>query len=118
MSFHIKEGRQKKKKKGTPGNRKPVVDETSMNKEEMNKFIEKIYKEIDGREDGVMEIDRKLSKVLQLGPYRIVIVYPPLSDGLEMTIVKPIKKLTMEDYNLDKEVFDLLRNQAKGILVS
>ena len=118
MSFHIKEGRPIIRKKGTPGNRKPVVDETSINKEEMNKFIEKIYKEIDGREDGVMEIDRKLSKVLQLGPYRIVIVYPPLSDGLEMTIVKPIKKLTMEDYNLDKEVFDLLRNQAKGILVS
>ena len=89
-----------------------------MNKEEMNRFIEDIYKEIDNREDGVMEIDRKLSKVLQLGPYRIVIVYPPLSDGLEMTIVKPIKKLTMEDYDLDPEVFDMLKNKAKGILVS
>jgi predicted PilT family ATPase len=30
-----------------------------------------------------------------------------------MTIVKPIKKLSIEDYNLDKEVFDLLRNKAK-----
>ncbi len=118
MSFHIKEGRPIIRKKGTPGNRKPVVDTKSLNKEEMNKFIDEIYKEIDSREDGVMEIDRKLSKVLQLGPYRIVIVYPPLSDGLEMTIVKPIKLLTIEDYNLDKEVYDLLRNQAKGILVS
>lgn len=118
MSFHIKEGRPIIRKKGTPGNRKPVVDTKSLNKEEMNKFIDDIYKEIDSREDGVMEIDRKLSKVLQLGPYRIVIVYPPLSDGLEMTIVKPIKLLTIEDYNLDKEVYDLLRNQAKGILVS
>lgn len=89
-----------------------------MTKEEMNAFIQKIYEEIESRDDGFIEIDRKLSKVLQLGPYRIVIVYPPLSDGLEMTIVKPIKTLTMEDYNLDKEVFDLLRNQAKGILVS
>lgn len=65
-----------------------------------------------------MEIDRKLSKVLQLGPYRIVIVYPPLSDGTEITIVKPIKKLTMEDYHLDPEIFDLLKNKAKGILIS
>jgi len=89
-----------------------------MNKEEMNKFIEEIYKEIDNRDDGFVEIDRKLSKVLQLGPYRIVVVYPPLSDGLEMTIVKPIKLLTIEDYKLDPEVYDLLRNQAKGILVS
>ncbi|MEI7919150.1 MAG: hypothetical protein WCH65_02865 [bacterium] len=89
-----------------------------MTKDEMNILIDKIYKEIDDRDDGFIEIDRKLSKVLQLGPYRIVIVYPPLSDGLEMTIVKPIKKLAMEDYHLDPEIFDLLRNHAKGILVS
>lgn len=118
MSFHVKEGRPILRKKWTPGNRKPVVDEKSMSKDEMNKMIENIYKEIDNRPDGVMEIDRKLSKVLQLGPYRIVIVHPPLSDGLEMTIVKPIKKLTMEDYGLEKDVFELLRNKAKGILVS
>ena len=118
MSFHIKEGCSIIRKKGTPGNRKPVVDKQSLNKEEMQKFIDQIYKEIEERDDGVMEIDRKLSKVLQLGPYRIVIVYPPLSDGLEITIVKPIKTLTMEDYHLEKDVFELLRNKAKGILVS
>jgi ATPase len=118
MSFHIKEGRPILRKKGTPGNWKPVLDTQSLSKEEMHAFIDKIYQEIESRDDGFMEIDRKLSKVLQLGPYRIVIVYPPLSDGLEMTIVKPIKKLVMDDYNLDKDVFDLLRNQAKGILIS
>lgn len=113
MSFHLKEGRPILRKKGTPGNRKPIKDEHSMSKKEMENMIDTIYKEIEERTDGVMEIDRKLSKILQLGPYRIVIVYPPLSDGLEMTIVKPIKKLSIEDYDLDKEVFDLLRNQAK-----
>lgn len=118
MSFHIKEGRPILRKKGTPGNWKPEIDTKSFNKEEMNKFIQQIYDEIDSRDDGFMEIDRKLSKVLQLGPYRIIIVYPPLSDGLEMTIVKPIKKLTMDDYKIDKDVFELLRNQAKGILIS
>ncbi|MCX6825610.1 MAG: ATPase, T2SS/T4P/T4SS family [candidate division SR1 bacterium] len=118
MSFHMKEGRPILRKKGTPGNWKPELDTKSMNKEEMNAFIQKIYEEIESRDDGFMEIDRKLSKVLQLGPYRIVIVYPPLSDGLEITIVKPINKLVMDDYKLDPEVFDLLRNKAKGILVS
>jgi ATPase len=118
MSLHIKEGRPILRKKGTPGNRKPVIDTNAMSKDDMKKFIDAIYKEIESRDDGFIEIDRQLSKVLQLGPFRIVIVYPPLSDGLEMTIVKPIKKLVMDDYNLDKDVFDLLRNQAKGILIS
>jgi len=118
MSLHIKEGRPMLRKKGTPGNWQPEIDTKSFSKEEMKSFIDKIYAEIESRDDGFMEIDRKLSKVLQLGPYRIVIVYPPLSDGLEMTIVKPIKKLVMDDYKLEKDVFELLRTEAKGILIS
>lgn len=118
MSLHIKEGRPIIRKKGTPGNWKPVVDTAVLDKEAFTTFIDQIYQEIESRDDGFLEIDRKLSKILQLGPYRIVLVYPPLSDGKEMTIVKPIKTLSIEDYNLDAETFDLLRNKAKGILVS
>jgi predicted PilT family ATPase len=36
-------------------------------------------------------------------------VYPPLSDGLEITIAKPTRRLTIEDYNLEPEVLDLLK---------
>ena len=68
--------------------------------------------------DAFLEINRELSKVLQVGPYRIVIVYAPLSDGIEMTVVRPVKKMTIEEYNLDPELFDLLRNKAQGILIS
>lgn len=118
MSLHIKENSKLIRKKWEPGNRKPVVDDQVMNKQELKDFIDRIYKEVENRDDGFLEIDRSLSKVIQLWPYRIVIVYPPLSDWLEMTIVKPIKKLSIEDYNLDKEVFDLLRNKAKWILIS
>lgn len=118
MSLHIKEWRPLLRKKWVPGNWNPVVDTVVFNKQELEQFIDHIYQEIDARDDGMMEIDRKLSKVLQLGPYRIVIVYPPLSDGTELTIVKPIKKLTIEDYHLDPEVFDLLKNKSKGILIS
>ncbi|HCB51863.1 TPA: hypothetical protein DEP21_04860 [Patescibacteria group bacterium] len=89
-----------------------------MSKSELTNLIDTLYKEVEARDDGFLEIDRKLSKVLQIGPYRIVIVHPPLSDGLEMTVVKPTMKLTMEDYHLSPEVFDLLKNKAKGILVS
>lgn len=118
MSLHIKENSKLIRKKWEPGNRKPIVDDQVINKQELKDFIDRIYKEVENRDDGFLEIDRSLSKVIQLWPYRIVIVYPPLSDWLEMTIVKPIKKLSIEDYNLDKEVFDLLRNKAKWILIS
>lgn len=118
MSLHIKENNKIVRKKGEPGNWKPYVDTVVMTKEMFKDLVSKIYEEVENRDDGFLEIDRKLSKVLQLWPYRIVLVYPPLSDGAEMTVVKPIKKLTIEDYKLDPETFDLLRNKSKGILVS
>ena len=118
MSLHIKENNKIVRKKGEPGNWKPYVDTVVMTKDMFKDLVAKIYEEVESRDDGFLEIDRKLSKVLQLWPYRIVLVYPPLSDGAEMTIVKPIKKLSIEDYNLDADTFDLLKNKSKWILVS
>ncbi|MBP6910847.1 Flp pilus assembly complex ATPase component TadA [Patescibacteria group bacterium] len=35
-----------------------------------------------------------------------------------MTVVRPVKKLSFADYNLDEALADHLRNKAKGILIS
>jgi predicted PilT family ATPase len=51
-----------------------------MSKEMLENLIDQLFKEIENREDAFLEINRELSKVLQIGPYRIVIVYPALSD--------------------------------------
>lgn len=119
MSLHLKVNRPILRKKGTPGNWQPIVDpDEIMTKETFDALIDQLFKEIEQREDAFLEINRDLSKVLQVWPYRIVIVYAPLSDGLELTAVKPVKKMTLEEYNLQPELFELLRNKAKGILVS
>ena len=119
MSLHLKANRPILRKKGKPGERKPVVDPNEiMTKEGLLALIDELFREVETREDAFLEINRELSKVLQVGPYRIVIVYAPLSDGIEMTVVRPVKKMTMEEYNLDPELFDLLRNKAQGILIS
>ncbi|MDO4713814.1 MAG: ATPase, T2SS/T4P/T4SS family [bacterium] len=89
-----------------------------MTKEKFLELVDTLFKEVESREDAFLEINRDLSKVLQIGPYRIVIVYAPLSDGMEMTVVRPVKKMTMEEYQLQPELLDLLRNKSKGILIS
>ena len=119
MSLHLKANRPILRKKGKPGERNPVIDPNEiMSKEALLALIDELFREVETREDAFLEINRELSKVLQVGPYRIVIVYAPLSDGIEMTVVRPVKKMTIEEYNLDPELFDLLRNKAQGILIS
>lgn len=119
MSLHLKANRPILRKKGKPGERKPVIDPNEiMSKEALLALIDELFREVETREDAFLEINRELSKVLQVGPYRIVIVYAPLSDGIEMTVVRPVKKMTIEEYNLDPDLFDLLRNKAQGILIS
>lgn len=118
MSIHIKEWNPFLKKNWWPDGRNPVLSKDIMTKEMVNNLIDEIFKEIETRDDAILEIDRQMSKVIQLWPYRIVIVYPPLSDGLEITAVKPIKKLSLDDYDLGQDVLDLFKNSAKWILVS
>jgi ATPase len=76
-------------------------------------LIEKIFSELQTRDDAFLEIDKAMSKIIQVGPYRIVIVYPPLSDGLEITVVKPVKKLSLEDYEISEELMTILRNKSQ-----
>ena len=118
MSIHIKENNPILKKKWGPTWWTPVIEKDIITKDEVNQLIDQIFKEVSDRDDAILEIDRSMSKVIQLATYRIVIVYPPLSDGLEITVVKPIKKLSLEDYNLDENIIDLFKNKAKWILIS
>jgi hypothetical protein len=50
--------------------------------------------------------------------FGIAVARPPFSDGLEITIVRPIVKLTLEDYNLSEKLMERLKSKAEGILIA
>lgn len=118
MSVHFKAGCNILQKKWKPGDRESIISNKTISKSDLETIIATLYEELHTKEDSWLEIDRKHSKVMQIWPYRIVIVESPLSDDLEMTVVKPVKKLTIKDYWFDNEVIDLLRYKARGILIS
>lgn len=118
MSIHIKVGTRLMSKVGKPGNRSSQYREEIMTEEQAHQLVDTIMQETEQRSDAFLEIDRKYSKVVQLWHYRTVIVYPPLSDALELTIVRPTKRLSIEDYHLDPKISELLQNKSQGILVS
>ena len=81
MSVHFKANRQVLYKRWRPGAWDPTQWDV-VSKQALQNLIDGILLEIENRDDGFLEIDRSLSKVIQMWPYRIVIVYPPLSDAL------------------------------------
>ncbi len=119
MSVHLKEGVPPRAKKGRPGDW-VLVDLSSrpLTRDEIAQAAREIIEVAKRRSDGFIEIDREGSTIVQLGPYRIVITRPPLSEGWEITAVRPVKKLRLEDYKLPAKLLSRLEERAEGILIA
>lgn len=71
------------------------------------------------RSDCFVEIDREGCKVLQVGDLRITISWPPFADGWELIVVRPVAQPTLEEYQLDERLLELIADlQNQGTLVS
>ncbi|MEK6835780.1 MAG: ATPase, T2SS/T4P/T4SS family, partial [Nanoarchaeota archaeon] len=106
-------------KKGSPGNWKfTYLSEKKLTQEEINEIAKEIIEETKIRKDAFIEIERRGSTIIQLENYRIVITRPPLSDAHEITAVRPIKKLSLEDYKLNEKLMKRVAEQAEGILIA
>lgn len=119
MSVHLRDNVNPFAKKGRPGKwdfielaKKPVT------KEEIQEIAREIVEEAEKRRDGFVEIERPGSTIVQLGKFRIVICRPPFSDGWEITAVRPVKQLNLEDYKLSEKLMKRVAEQAEGILVA
>ncbi|MEM4434489.1 MAG: ATPase, T2SS/T4P/T4SS family, partial [Sulfolobales archaeon] len=68
--------------------------------------------------DAVIEIERSGSTIIQLGDYRIIVSRPPMSNGWEITAVKPLARPKLEDYNLPEKLMKRLNEKAEGIVIA
>ncbi|MEM2457185.1 MAG: ATPase, T2SS/T4P/T4SS family, partial [Candidatus Bathyarchaeia archaeon] len=118
MSIHLKENLPPRAKRGTPGKWTfETISERALNREEIEGLVHEILERARAGE-GFIETSTEGSTIIQLGAYRIVITRPPFSDGLEVTVVKPIVHMTIEDYNLPPKLLKRLEMQAEGILIA
>lgn len=119
LSVHIKEGMRPMGKKGTPGSWEYVpLRDQKMNREEVERIMSNILEEARASEKSFIEIERPSSTILQLEDIRTVITKPNFSEALEITAVKPVKKLELSDYNLPRRLVKRLREGAEGILIA
>ncbi|HLC65959.1 MAG TPA: PINc/VapC family ATPase [Candidatus Nanoarchaeia archaeon] len=119
MSAHLREGVPPIAKKGAPGKWDFVqLRKGELKQEEIQEISQEIIEEAKFRRDAFIEIERPGSTIVQLGHFRIVITKPPFSDGWEITAVRPVKQLTIDDYKLSEKLFKRIGEQAEGVLVA
>jgi ATPase len=119
MSLHLKEGATGYAKRGKPGSIKlTVLRDEKFKTEEIDEMITEILDAARYEEDSFIEMGEYSATVVQLKDKRIAIARPPFSDGLEITLVRPTVKLTLDDYRLSGKLKERLEKRAEGILIA
>ena len=119
MSVHLKEDVVPMAKKGTPGNiRLTKIGKRPLSYAEIESMAREIVERAKSDFKSFIEIEREGATVVQFREYRISIARPPFSDGFEITVVRPVAKVSLSDYRLPDKLIERLRERAKGILIS
>ena len=119
MSVHLKEGTFPMAKRGKPGNFQLVkISQEKSTYHQLLNIIREVSEASRVTGMGSVEISRSGATVLQFGNFRIAITRPPFSDGLEVTIVRPIIRLELEDYNPSNKLMERLSGKAEGVVIA
>ena len=119
MSIHLKEGLKPKGKKGRPGSFNLVeLEDKILTREYLHGITAQILDVAKMNNVSNIEISKPGALVVQHKDYRIAITQQPFSEGYEITVVHPIVRLHLEQYELSEKLRTRFSERAEGILIS
>lgn len=119
LSVHLKENVRPCAKRGSVGKQKLVkIREEASTEKELHIIIRELIERAKRDHDSHLEIEYDGVMVFQIGSMRIAVAQPPFSDGLEITAVRPIANVSLDDYKLSKELKTRIIERQRGILVA
>lgn len=119
MSVHLKENVCPMAKKGTPGHIKFVkLSDETFNYGMLQEIIDEIIEKARSDSKTYLESVKEGSIVVQSREYRISIARPPFSEAIEITAVRPVADIDLDEYHLSSKLMDRINNNAEGILIS
>ena len=106
-------------KRGTVGKMRLVkIRDQPCSEKELRDISHEIIERAKRDPEGFIEFDKKGATIVQLGSMRIAIASPPFSDGIEITAVRPIANVTLDDYRFCDELKARLVEKQRGIIVA
>jgi len=119
MSVHLRKGIKPKAKRGVPGDiRTEVIGKEVLTEKNLRELAHNIIENAKRSSEGFIEVDKGGATVVQLEDIRIVISRPPFSDGFEITAVRPVAKVSLEDYRMSEELKNRLSEKQRGVLLA
>jgi len=119
MSVHLKVGVKPFAKKGSIGDMhyQPIRDEPAT-EDELRGYAEDIIDAARDSPDGFLELDEPGMSIVQFRDMRIAIARPPFSDAREITVVRPIVKTDLDDYDHADELRNRFTEHQRGVLIA
>jgi len=119
QSVHLKVGVVPLAKRGKPGQISLVrVRKKPCDEKEITSIINQIILKARRDDDSFIEIGKQGALVVQMGEYRISITRPPFSENIEVTAVRPLVKLELNDYEMHEELQDRISRGSQGVLIA
>lgn len=119
MSIHLKENRPPLAKKGKPGSFVLTsIGDQILRRDYLKMISSQILAAVNASDSSTVEISMTGASVVQHGEYRIAITHPPFSESLEITIVHPVAKLTLDDYSVTEQLMQRFSDAAEGIVIA
>jgi len=94
------------------------LGERPTSERELRDLSREIYERAKADPDGYVEMEKIGAAIIQIGPMRIAIAKPPFSDGLEITAVRPVAKVSFDSYRHSGMLKTRLREGQRGILIA
>ena len=95
-----------------------TLRDTPMSEHELRFMAQELLERAKRDPDGFIELERRGITVIQIGSLRISIARRPFSDGMEITVVRPIVDLTLDDYGMAPEIKKRILGNRRGVLIT
>lgn len=119
IAVYLKERAKPMVRRGTIGKTETfTARDTLCTEYELRSMAQEILERAKRDPDGFIEIEKRGVTVVQIGSMRISIARRPFSDGMEITAVRPIVDLSLQDYSQAEIIKKILLSEKPGVLIT
>ena len=119
MAVYLKERMPPVAKKGSLKEvRLVTIRDAPLSEYELKAMAQEILERAKRDPDGFIELEKRGVTVIQIGSLRIAIARRPFSDGMEISAVRPVGKVTLENYEKAALIKKRVIADRRGLLIA